>query len=111
MRKVAVTPQLVGQVEADKRFRLALEEAVPRGDWRERALCISAPDPDLFFPAAPDEAEPARRLCRRCPTAGACLAEALNRAEVDGVWGGTTCSERRLMRPVWRRRRALSVGA
>lgn len=105
MRKLAVTGELCRLIEADERFRAAIE-AGPRDDWRERAACSAAPDPDLFFPNTPDEAEPARRLCRRCPAAGACLAEALGRAEVDGVWGGTTCSERRLMRAVWRHRDA-----
>jgi len=60
-------------------------------------------DPDLFFPQEPADLEPARSVCRDCPVTGACLAEALNRAEIDGVWGGTTNAERRMMRIVWRR--------
>lgn len=102
MRKVVLTPELMHRVEADHRFRTAgAAETYP--DWREDALCIAAPDPDLFFPVGPEGIEPARRVCGRCPVTGQCLAEALGRAEIDGVWGGTTSSERRVMRAVWRR--------
>lgn len=102
MRKVMITSDLLQRVESDVRYRGAVEsDAGP--DWRERALCTAAPDPDLFFPTAPEDLAPARRVCRACPVAGACLAEALGRAEVDGVWGATTAAERRVMRAVWRR--------
>lgn len=104
MRKVVVTPELLDRVESDPRFRAAAA-ARPAPDWRTDARCIAAPDPDLFFPAGPEDLAPARRVCLSCPVAGACLAEALGRAEIDGVWGGTTTSERRLMRAVWRHRR------
>lgn len=102
MRKVVLTPELERRVESDPRFQLAAGAAFSPG-WREHALCIAAPDPDLFFPAAPEDLAPARRVCGRCPVAGECLAEALSRAEIDGIWGGTTTAERRVMRAVWRR--------
>ena len=103
MRKVVVTAELLERVESDPRYRAA---AAARGsaEWREDAVCIAAPDPDLFFPAGPEDLAPARRVCLSCPVAGECLAEALGRAEIDGVWGGTTTAERRLMRAVWRHR-------
>jgi WhiB family redox-sensing transcriptional regulator len=103
VRKVVVTAELRRRVEGDRRFRAAVQAAdCTDGTWRETASCTTATDPDLFFPAGPDELEPARRVCRTCPVAGPCLAEALGRAEIDGVWGGTTSSERRSMRAVWR---------
>lgn len=110
MRKVVLTPELIHRVESDHRFRLAAT-ATSYPDWREDALCIAAPDPDLFFPVAPEGLEPARRVCGRCPVAGQCLAEALSRAEIDGVWGGTTTSERRVMRAVWRQSHPLAAAS
>lgn len=45
-------------------------------------------DPDLFFADAPADVETAKALCADCPVRAACLAGALRRAEVYGVWGG-----------------------
>ncbi|NUR89837.1 MAG: WhiB family transcriptional regulator, partial [Nonomuraea sp.] len=40
----------------------------------------------------------ARRICRACPVRHACLEWAVRTGEPDGVWGGATPAERRLMR-------------
>lgn len=101
MRKVILTDELLRRVYRDERFQAALE-ATSDSDWRGRGACVGITNPDVFFPAAPEFLDPARRLCRGCPVKGECLAEALSRAEVDGVWGGTTSAERRSMRAVWR---------
>ena len=45
-------------------------------------------DPDLFFAEAPADVEDAKLLCTDCPARLACLAGALARREVYGVWGG-----------------------
>lgn len=110
MRKVVLTPDLLHRVYADSRFQAALAAEAGR-DWREEGLCTRAPDPDVFFPALPDDLEPARQICAECPVAGPCLAEALGRAEIDGVWGGTTTAERRTMRAVWRHHHATVTAA
>ena len=71
-------------------------------DWRFRALCAHE-SPDLFFPigdsvrAAQQVAE-AKRVCARCPVQQACLAWALERGPVEGIFGGTDQTERRAMR-------------
>jgi WhiB family transcriptional regulator, redox-sensing transcriptional regulator len=70
--------------------------------WREDAACRGA-DPDLFFPvgttgAALRQVEEAKRLCRSCPARIPCLAWALDNGVADGVWGGTTEDERRVIR-------------
>jgi len=110
VRKVVLTSDLLRRVHGDRRFQAALG-ADPGRDWRGQGACTSAPNPDVFFPAAPEDFEPARRMCGRCPVAGACLAEALSRAEIDGVWGGTTNAERRTMRAVWRHQQSTIVAA
>lgn len=75
--------------------------------WREDAACRSA-DPDLFFPvgttgAALRQAEEAKRLCRSCSARIPCLTWALDNDVTDGVWGGTTEAERRVIRSSPRR--------
>lgn len=45
-------------------------------------------EPDLFFAEAPAEVEAAKAICRDCPVREQCLADALERSEPWGVWGG-----------------------
>lgn len=45
-------------------------------------------DPDLFFAESPADVERAKALCADCPLRQSCLAEALDRREPWGVWGG-----------------------
>ncbi len=69
--------------------------------WMSRSACRRA-DPELFFPATEAGAglqrvSEAKRVCGRCPVRASCLSYALMTAP-DGIWGGTTAEERRLMR-------------
>jgi WhiB family redox-sensing transcriptional regulator len=73
-------------------------------DWRERSSCRFE-DPDLFFPvgslnnsATLLQIAEAKAVCRHCPVLGKCLDVALEADRLEGVWGGTTESERRIMR-------------
>jgi WhiB family redox-sensing transcriptional regulator len=45
-------------------------------------------NPDLFFAESPQDVARAKELCARCPVRAACLADALDRGEPWGVWGG-----------------------
>ena len=45
-------------------------------------------DPELFFAESPEDVETAKAFCRECPARAACLAGALERRELWGVWGG-----------------------
>jgi WhiB family redox-sensing transcriptional regulator len=45
-------------------------------------------NPDLFFAESPLDVARAKELCAECPVRGTCLAEAIERAEPWGVWGG-----------------------
>jgi WhiB family redox-sensing transcriptional regulator len=76
-----------------------------------RAACSTA-DPDLFFPIstsgpAVKQVIRAKTICARCPIQRECLEYALGAGSIQGVWGGTTESERRLLR----RRRARARSA
>ncbi|OBJ51128.1 WhiB family transcriptional regulator [Mycobacterium sp. 1423905.2] len=52
------------------------------------ALPCHRGDPDLWFAEAPADLERAKTLCIGCPIRRDCLAEAVERAEPWGVWGG-----------------------
>ena len=68
--------------------------------WRAQAACRTAPSADLWFPARGDlvALAIARTVCHRCPVAGDCLAYALARPNLIGIWGGTTDDERNKLR-------------
>ncbi|WP_328427827.1 WhiB family transcriptional regulator [Streptomyces sp. NBC_00443] len=70
--------------------------------WGKYAPCRRAPR-EIFFPEdfagaeAVLVAEEAKGYCRQCPALDDCLAEAMQRPERFGVWGGTTAPERRAL--------------
>lgn len=73
--------------------------------WREQAACLDT-DPDLFFPAHPnDRCDDARAVCATCPVQEECLGWALERDERFGVWGGKNQQQLSAMRKVPRRSR------
>lgn len=71
-------------------------------EWWSLAACQSA-DPDLFFPIsgsgpATGEVARAKSVCAACPVRCECLRYALDAGPLQGVWGGLTEEERRLLR-------------
>jgi WhiB family redox-sensing transcriptional regulator len=80
----------------------SMSVAWQRDDWRSRGACLAA-DPDLFFPisatgsSAAQVAE-AKAICASCPVLSDCLGFALAQRDMQGIWGGTTDSERKQLR-------------
>lgn len=76
-------------------------------EWRQRAAC-RASDPEVFFPLPGDLAgiAQAKAICAGCPVRGECLGAALAGGDDEGVFGGYTPAERRVVR----RRQAARVG-
>lgn len=100
-RRLVLGPEQILKVKRDRRYVAAKRsEVMTDPAWRARSACLSV-DPGTFFPEPHDEVGIAIALCRECPVAGPCLAAALNTSETEGIWGGTTPSERRAMRVVW----------
>ena len=71
-------------------------------DWRTQALCAEV-GYAVFFPEGPPSAvdsanQEAIRICKRCPVAADCLADALANDERFGIWGGKTPLERARMK-------------
>lgn len=70
--------------------------------WRDHAACHDA-DPDLFFPVgetgpALDDIAAAKRICNGCPVQSPCLEYGISHSFDNGIWGGHTADERRLLR-------------
>ena len=77
----------------------------PAAAWRDRAACRGL-HPDLFYPPTTAEQERvAAQYCAECSARFSCLAYALTRDEMHGVWGGTSEQTRRALRRVRRRQR------
>lgn len=71
-------------------------------EWWNAAACRNA-EPDLFFPISATPAsravvQRAKRVCASCPVAAQCLNYALHHRQEQGIWGGLTDEERRLLR-------------
>ena len=71
--------------------------------WKTEGACRWV-EPELFFPVADIDADPAKRVCAQCRVRDRCLEFALDAREFEGVWGGTTGAERRVLH---RRRRPI----
>jgi WhiB family redox-sensing transcriptional regulator len=79
-------------------------------DWRHRALCAGADDPELWYPTGGQHAtgpariayyrqvQAAKAICHRCPVRVQCLDFALREGIDVGIWGGATENERRKVR-------------
>lgn len=73
---------------------------IPDGILTSPRLEIPFPTPcvgltDLMFSDSKAEQQQAKKVCRSCPVAASCLADALVRCDYFGVWGGYTGRERR----------------
>ena len=99
-RPRVLAPAEMRKVRRDPRFRAAVEARCPDPSWRTGGLCLQQ-DPELFFPHAAQDPQPAVEICQRCPVLGPCLATARETGACDGVWGATTVDERRTMRGAW----------
>ena len=79
-----------------------LEAIRQRPDWYKQANCKGAPT-EMFFlerGCSKFDSKPARDLCNKCVVQTECLQYALTKPEPEtqGIWGGTTGRERRLLK-------------
>lgn len=70
-------------------------------EWWGRAACRDA-EPEVFFPisataASRDTVQRAKQICASCPVQSQCLSYALRHRQEQGIWGGMTEDERRLL--------------
>jgi WhiB family transcriptional regulator, redox-sensing transcriptional regulator len=64
-------------------------------DWTALGRCAGT-DPDALFVQGKAQ-RTAKLICRGCPVAAECLADALDNRTEFGVWGGMTERERRAL--------------
>lgn len=64
-------------------------------DWAPLGRCAGQ-DPDALFVEGKEQ-RVAKAVCRGCPVAAECLADALDNRTQFGVWGGMTERERRAL--------------
>lgn len=62
--------------------------------WAQLASCKDM-DIGIFYVEQGAAVTEAKAVCANCPVSEACLEYALSRNDNDGVWGGTTRSQRR----------------
>jgi WhiB family transcriptional regulator, redox-sensing transcriptional regulator len=72
--------------------------------WMHRAACRDA-DPELFFPISEfyrkgcdQQIAEAKTVCGTCPVIWQCLDYAVQNRIDDGIYGGLTSPERRILR-------------
>ena len=66
-------------------------------EWMTEGACYRS-DTTVFF----DDPDEARAICATCPVIDLCAGYALTCREKDGVWGGLTEGQRRVMKWPWR---------
>ncbi len=71
--------------------------------WREAAACLETETEVNFFPDREDLAAiaKAKAVCSTCPVSSDCLTWAIESNQTEGVWGGHTARERRVLRSRW----------
>jgi WhiB family redox-sensing transcriptional regulator len=71
--------------------------------WREAASCLEVTDDVTFFPDKDDirGIGKAKAVCSTCPVADECLSWAIESNQTEGIWGGHTSRERRMIRRRW----------
>jgi WhiB family transcriptional regulator, redox-sensing transcriptional regulator len=70
--------------------------------WRQDAACAHM-DTLIFFPVGEtggmtQQVDLAKKICSSCPVREQCLEFAIATIQNDGIWGGTTEDERRLIK-------------
>ena len=64
--------------------------------WQQAHCIKPTVDPEWFFET--DKNNLAKTICNNCPLKTMCLDEALKQNHVDGVWGGLTADERKILK-------------
>lgn len=78
-------------------FPTSVNGAASPFEWADRGLCRAHPEFDWALDEAAEASAECRELCRRCPVRVECLVWALEAGE-NGVWAGTTRSQRNQLR-------------
>lgn len=86
----APRPRILGDIRSPIEYRAGRPE-----DWRDEANCLGIDVREFFAEKGHNVPPPVWRICSRCPVAQACWDWALANHVDQGVWGGSTPSQRR----------------
>jgi WhiB family redox-sensing transcriptional regulator len=87
----------LGHPLVDRPHQLALSHVPLYGPWQANAACRGEPTA-VFFPDRPGDTGLALEICAACPVIVECRAYGLAHPGLQGVFGGTTEAERRVVR-------------
>jgi len=73
-----------------------LADLCGRPRWHARAACRGM-EPSVFVCGPGQSTALAKAICESCEVRAECLEAALAHPETQGVWGGTSARQRRLM--------------
>ena len=76
---------------------LTPEDFLNRPAWHAWAACRDM-ETDLFFSARGQSVGAAKAVCESCGVRQECLASAQANPEIQGIWGGLSERERKLLR-------------
>lgn len=82
-------------------YQQKLEQLANAGEgvqsWKNRAACRHVPI-HIFFPKRQGSGKQAKQICADCQVRESCLEFALAIVDLEGIWGGTSKMERKLLR-------------
>ena len=110
MDAIAYLESLMGArpaVPDDEGLLAELDRLLGRPQWMRDGACRSTAT-RVFFARRGESNAPAKAVCRQCTVRHLCLAFALERPELAGVWGATAEGERVAMRRAQRVRELAS---
>lgn len=71
--------------------------SVGRPSWQKDGACRGILTDKFYSDREPETEAAAKRVCAGCPVRESCLADALERRDQYGVWGGLNAKERMLL--------------
>lgn len=72
-------------------------DLIQRPAWHADAACREHPEVN-FYPTLGESTDPAKAVCAGCLVRDECRADALERGDGHGIWGGTSANERKTLR-------------
>lgn len=83
-------------INISNKYRNGLSDRPGERDWVAQANCLDE-QTSIFFPHNGRDYVAKLAICEACDVRVDCLAYALKRRDVNGIWGGTSGNERKVM--------------
>lgn len=83
-------------ISISNKYRNGLSEQPGERDWVKQANCLDE-DTEVFYPHTGRDFVARLAICETCIVKLDCLGYALKQKDVNGIWGGTSGNERRIL--------------